>query len=135
MTLSFSIYLLAAIKTELIPNGLMILFLPNRNHPVLPGVIGSPSQQRSNSGDFFFFLKSNKDQQWGKNMSLSVSFFWLGTSARPGDTEDYVADSEDEATKNFKVRVCFPKPLKDSVSMSSTNPYNVSNLVLFSKEI
>ncbi|KAL3046288.1 hypothetical protein OYC64_004323 [Pagothenia borchgrevinki] len=47
------------------------------NHPVLPGVIGSPSQQRSNSG----------------------------TSARPGDTEDYVADSEDEATKNFKVRL------------------------------
>ncbi|KAK1889649.1 TERF1-interacting nuclear factor 2 [Dissostichus eleginoides] len=47
------------------------------NHPVLPGVIGSPSQQRTNSG----------------------------TSARPGDTEDYVADSEDEATKNFKVRL------------------------------
>ncbi|XP_033961510.1 TERF1-interacting nuclear factor 2 isoform X2 [Pseudochaenichthys georgianus] len=47
------------------------------NHPVLPGVIGSPAQQRSNSG----------------------------TSARPGDTEDYVADSEDEATKNFKVRL------------------------------
>ncbi|KAF3837154.1 hypothetical protein F7725_004618 [Dissostichus mawsoni] len=46
------------------------------NHPVLPGVIGSPSQQRTNSG----------------------------TSARPGDTDDYVADSEDEATKNFKVR-------------------------------
>ncbi|KAI4808828.1 hypothetical protein KUCAC02_000871 [Chaenocephalus aceratus] len=63
------------------------------NHPVLPGVIGSPSQQRSNSG----------------------------TSARPGDTEDYVADSEDEATKNFKVRVCFPKPLKDSVSMSTVH--------------
>ncbi|KAK5858687.1 hypothetical protein PBY51_002808 [Eleginops maclovinus] len=47
------------------------------NRPVLPSVISSLAQQRSNSG----------------------------TPARPGDTEDYVADSEDEATKNFKVRL------------------------------
>ncbi|XP_029310410.1 TERF1-interacting nuclear factor 2 isoform X2 [Cottoperca gobio] len=47
------------------------------NHPVLPSISSSLSQQRSNTG----------------------------TSARPGDAEDYVADSEDEATKNFKVRL------------------------------
>ncbi|XP_074480487.1 TERF1-interacting nuclear factor 2 [Sebastes fasciatus] len=47
------------------------------NHPVLPGISSSPSQQRSNAE----------------------------TSALPGDDDDYVADSEDEATKNFKGRL------------------------------
>ncbi|XP_038586277.1 TERF1-interacting nuclear factor 2 [Micropterus salmoides] len=47
------------------------------NHPVLPGISSSPSQQRSNTE----------------------------TPALPGDGEDYVADSEDEATKNFKGRL------------------------------
>ncbi|KAM9335553.1 TERF1-interacting nuclear factor 2 [Symphorus nematophorus] len=47
------------------------------NHPVLQSVSSSPSQQRSNAEV-------------------------LGL---PGDGEDYVADSEDEATKNFKGRL------------------------------
>nr|XP_046237480.1 TERF1-interacting nuclear factor 2 [Scatophagus argus] len=47
------------------------------NHPVLPSISSSPSQQRSN----------------GEMSSL------------PGESEDYVADSEDEATKNFKGRL------------------------------
>ncbi|XP_023252541.1 TERF1-interacting nuclear factor 2 [Seriola lalandi dorsalis] len=46
------------------------------NHPVLPSVSSSP------------VLRSNAEM--------------LG---RPGDVEDYVADSEDEATKNFKGRL------------------------------
>ncbi|XP_073330511.1 TERF1-interacting nuclear factor 2 [Pagrus major] len=47
------------------------------NHPVLPSISSSPAQQRSNTE----------------------------TAALPGESEDYVADSEDEATKNFKVRL------------------------------
>uniref|UniRef100_UPI0037E8B378 TERF1-interacting nuclear factor 2 n=1 Tax=Semicossyphus pulcher TaxID=241346 RepID=UPI0037E8B378 len=46
------------------------------NHPVLPSISSSPPQQRSNTE----------------------------TLALPGDADDYVADSEDEATKNFKGR-------------------------------
>ncbi|XP_030609135.1 TERF1-interacting nuclear factor 2 [Archocentrus centrarchus] len=46
------------------------------NHPVLQSASSSPSQQRSNA-----------------------------VPAVPGDSDDYVADSEDEATKNFKVRL------------------------------
>lgn len=47
------------------------------NHPVLPSLSSSSSHQRSHTE----------------------------TSAPPGDSEDYVADSEDEATKNFKGRL------------------------------
>ncbi|XP_033466012.2 TERF1-interacting nuclear factor 2 isoform X1 [Epinephelus lanceolatus] len=47
------------------------------NHPVPPGISSFPSQQRSNTE----------------------------TSSLTGDSEDYVADSEDEATKNFKGRL------------------------------
>ncbi|XP_070786101.1 TERF1-interacting nuclear factor 2 [Enoplosus armatus] len=47
------------------------------NHPVLQSISSSPSRQRSNTV----------------------------TSTLPGDSEDYVADSEDEATKNFKGRL------------------------------
>ncbi|XP_051284718.1 TERF1-interacting nuclear factor 2 [Dicentrarchus labrax] len=47
------------------------------NHPVLPSISSSPSQQRRNTE----------------------------TLVLPGDGEDYVADSEDEATKNFKGRL------------------------------
>ncbi|KAF1380696.1 hypothetical protein PFLUV_G00166550 [Perca fluviatilis] len=47
------------------------------NYPVSPSISMSPFQQRSNTG----------------------------TSALPRDSEDYVADSEDEATKNFKGRL------------------------------
>ncbi|XP_062300306.1 TERF1-interacting nuclear factor 2 [Scomber scombrus] len=47
------------------------------NHPVLPSLSSSSSHQRSHTE----------------------------TSVPPGDGEDYVADSEDEATKNFKGRL------------------------------
>ncbi|XP_068584263.1 TERF1-interacting nuclear factor 2 [Cebidichthys violaceus] len=47
------------------------------NFPVLPSISSSPSLQRRNTV----------------------------TPGLPGDTDDYVADSEDEATKNFKVRL------------------------------
>ncbi|XP_022071866.1 TERF1-interacting nuclear factor 2 isoform X2 [Acanthochromis polyacanthus] len=47
------------------------------NHPVSPSVSGSPSQQRSNTE----------------------------TLGLLGGSDDYVADSEDEATKNFKSRL------------------------------
>ncbi|XP_054457031.1 TERF1-interacting nuclear factor 2 [Anoplopoma fimbria] len=47
------------------------------NHPVLPSISSSPSLQRRNTV----------------------------TSTHPGDADDYVADSEDEATKNFKSRL------------------------------
>ncbi|XP_076580388.1 TERF1-interacting nuclear factor 2 [Chaetodon auriga] len=47
------------------------------NHPVLPSISSSPPQHRRNTE----------------------------TSALPGGSEDYVADSEDEATKNFKGRL------------------------------
>ncbi|GAA6228146.1 uncharacterized protein LOC108903037 [Lates japonicus] len=48
------------------------------NHPVLPSISSSSSSQ----------LRSNTEM-----------------SALPGDGDDYVADSEDEATKNFKGRL------------------------------
>ncbi|XP_070710562.1 TERF1-interacting nuclear factor 2 isoform X2 [Pempheris klunzingeri] len=47
------------------------------NHPILPSMSRSPSLQRNNTD----------------------------MTALPGDSEDYVADSEDEATKNLKGRL------------------------------
>lgn len=43
----------------------------------------------------------------------------LETAALPGGSEDYVADSEDEATKNFKGRVCILKMCENMVSVAS----------------
>lgn len=96
-----------------------VMFLRDRNHPVLPGISSSPSQQRSNTGDltiyvtwiyiYYRIIKTNNEEK--------LFLFCLETPALPGDGEDYVADSEDEATKNFKGRVCIPKTWENRVSM------------------
>lgn len=48
-----------------------------------------------------------------------VYFLYLETAVLPGESEDYVADSEDEATKNFKGRVCVLKMCENRVSVAS----------------
>lgn len=60
-----------------------------------------------------------------KNHRFSLTVFLLlclETSTLSGDSEDYVADSEDEATKNFKGRVCSLETLEHRVFMGSESP-------------
>lgn len=84
---------------------LTVVFLPDRNRPAPARVGGSSRQQRSNAGDW-----PNDSTHFVCAcvcvFSIKRVFFCrLETAAPTGDSEDYVADSEDEATKNFKDRV------------------------------
>ena len=102
-----------------------ISFVLDRNRPVLLSE-GNSSQQRSNSGDLThqatLIQGFRKTSRAATSFQLTVLCFCV--AAPPGDGDDYVADSEDEATKNFKGRVSIsPKHFLLEASINACMSY------------